>query len=168
MTQRKMFASSKTVYWPTEFSDIVNMLKGMDENGNLIFPGMYRLNAGAMVLAAVLGLVNGREREVGNARQEISTDTFESQELNNTRLAHYVMLIPVLAKQDVDLLRPEREDELLQIFQRLAAGGFEYLRGLLSTSSDPTGQAVLHQQLLQALGGDVSETTAMVDILGGL
>jgi hypothetical protein len=166
MTGQKLFTATKTLYWPTEFADIVNMLKGTDGEGRQVFPAMYRFNTGAMIFAAVLGLIHKRERDVGTAKQEISTDTFESQELNNTRLAQYVMLIPVLATQDVDLLRPDREDELLNIFQRLAAGGFEYLRGALSTSSDPTGHTVLHHELQRALNGDGTEPTGIVDILG--
>ena len=60
-----IFATPKNAYWPSEFSDIVAMLKGVDENGKPTHAGMYRFNTGAMVLAACIGLRHGREREVG-------------------------------------------------------------------------------------------------------
>lgn len=62
-----------------------------------------------------------------------------------------MLLIPLIGTQDVQLLRPEREDELIRRFERYAAGGFEYLRGALSSSSDSTGQAIIKNEIEQAL-----------------
>lgn len=106
-----------------------------------------------MLLAATIGLAHNRERDVGPSRQEISTDTFESHRLGNTQssLASLVLLIALIGTQDVELLRPDREAELIRKFERYAAGGFEYLRGALSTSDDVTGQAVIREEIRRAL-----------------
>ena len=151
MAPQGLFFASRSIYWPTEFADLVNMLKGLDPTGAPSHFPMYRYNTGAVVLAAVLGLIHKRERDVGPQRQEISTDTFESQKLGNLSLASFVLLIALLGTQDVELLRPEREEELIRRFERYAAGGFEYLRGAMSISSDSTGQSVMKTEIARAM-----------------
>jgi len=66
-------------------------------------------------------------------------------------LSAFVLLIPLIGTHDVELLRPECEDELIRKLERYAAGGFEYLRGTLSSSSDSTGQAIIKNEIEQAL-----------------
>ena len=153
MADQKHFSSSQTIHWPTEFAYIVNMLKGLDLNGQPSHDPLYRYNTGPVLLAATIGLAHNRERDVGPSRQEISTDTFESHRLGNSQssLASLVLLIALIGTQDVELLRPDREAELIRKFERYAAGGFEYLRGALSTSDDVTGQAVIREETRRAL-----------------
>ena len=141
MADQRHFSSSQTIHWPTEYAYIVNMLKGLDLNGQPSHDPLYRYNTGPVLLAATIGLAHNREREVGTSRQEISTDTFESHRLGNSQstLASLVLLIALIGTQDVEMLRPDREAELIRKFERYAAGGFEYLRGALSTSDDVTG-----------------------------
>jgi hypothetical protein len=151
MAQHGLFSETRAIYWPAEFSDLVNMLKGQDPAGQPSHQAMYRYNTGAVVLAAVVGLAHKRERDVGSQRQEISTDTFESQKFGNSSLSAFVLLIPLIGTQDIELLRPEREEELIRKFERYAAGGFEYLRGALSRSSDSTGQTIIRKEIADAL-----------------
>jgi hypothetical protein len=158
MAQQGLFSESRAIYWPSEFTDIVNMLKGLDAAGQPSHHALYRFNTGAVVLAAVIGLSRKRERDVGPQRQEISTDTFESQKFGNSSLSAFVLLIPLIGTQDVEMLRPEREDELIRKFERYAAGGFEYLRGALSSSSDSTGQAIIKSEIEQAFANYAAAT----------
>lgn len=151
MAQQGLFSETRTIYWPSEYSDLVNMLKGLDPAGQASHQAMYRYNTGAVVLAAIVGLIHKREREVGSQRQEISTDTFESQKFGNSSLSAFVLLVPLIGTQDIELLRPEREEELIRKFERYAAGGFEYLRGALSRSSDSTGQTIIQKEIADAL-----------------
>jgi hypothetical protein len=151
MAQQGLFSETRAIYWPAEFSDLVNMLKGLDPAGQPSHLAMYRYNTGAVVLAAVVGLAHKRERDVGSQRQEISTETFESQKFGNSSLSAFVLLIPLIGTQDIELLRPEREEELIRKFERYAAGGFEYLRGALSRSSDSTGQTIIRKEIADAL-----------------
>ncbi len=115
------------------------------------------------MLAAVVGLIHKREREVGTQRQEISTDTFEGQKFGNSSLSSFVLLIPLIGTQDVELLRPDREDELIRKFERYVAGGFEYLRGALSNCSDSTGQTIIRAEIARAL-----QSYAVTEISKGL
>jgi hypothetical protein len=57
----------------------------------------------------------------------------------------------LIGTQDIELLRPEREEELIRKFERYAAGGFEYLRGALSRNSDSTGQTIIKKEIADAL-----------------
>ena len=153
MAEQRHFSSGQVIHWPSEYAYIVNMLKGLDLNGQPSHDPLYRFNTGPVLLAATIGLAQKRERDVGPNKQEISTDTFESQRLGNsqTSLASLVSLIALIGTQDLDLLRPERESELIRKFERYAAGGFEYLRGVLSMSTDMTGQKVIRQEIERAL-----------------
>lgn len=162
-----MFTNGKSVSWPSEFSYIVNMLVGKDSNEESAHPPMYKLNVGAIVLAAVIGLVHGREREVGPNRKGIATDTFAGQKFANCSLDTFLLLIPVLSKKDIELLRPNREDEVLRIFERYAAGGLEYLRGALFASSDSTGQLIINNEInkaLRALNPDTDDEPVSLSI----
>jgi hypothetical protein len=153
MADQKHFSSSQTIHWPTEFAYIVNMLKGLDLNGQPSHDPLYRYNTGPVLLAATIGLAHNRERDVGPSRQEISTDTFESHRLGNSQssLASLVLLIALIGTHDVELLRPDRETELIRKFERYAAGGFEYLRGALSMSDDVTGQTVIRNEIARVI-----------------
>lgn len=151
MAQQSIFSASRSVYWPGEYADLVNMLKGLDANGSAAHAPMYRYNTGPIVLAAILGLSHQREKDVGPQRQEISTDTFEAHRFGSANLGSYLLLIPLIGTGDIELLRPEREDELIRKFERYAAGGLEYLRGAMSRSSDSSGQAVIKAEINRAM-----------------
>jgi len=127
------------------------MLKGQDANGSAAFSPMYRYNTGPIILAAILGLSHQREKDVGPQRQEISTDTFEAHRFGNANLASFLLLIPLIGTGDIELLRPEREDELIRKFERYVAGGLEYLRGAMSRSADSSGQAVIRAEIQRAM-----------------
>lgn len=159
MAQQKHFSTSQTIYWSKDYEYIVNMLKGLDLNGQPSHEPVYRYNTGAVVLAASIGLAQKRECEVGPNKQEISTDTFESHRLGNSQssLASVVLLIALIGTQDIELLRPDREAELIHKFERYAAGGFEYLRGALSLSDDLTGQSVIRKEVLRALSAQSNQ-----------
>lgn len=163
MAEQKHFSTSQTIHWPTEYAYIVNLLKGLDLNGQPSHDPVYRYNTGAVILAASIGLAHNRESDVGPNRQEISTDTFESQRLGNSQssLASLVLLIALIGTQDIELLRPEREAELIKKFERFAAGGFEYLRGALSMSSDVSGQTVIRDEVRRALFAESELTTRL-------
>jgi hypothetical protein len=159
MAQQKHFATSQTVYWPSEYKYIVDMLKGLDMNGQPSHDPLYRQNTGPVVLAASIGLANNRERDVGPNRQEINTDTFETQRVGNgqSSLASMILLIALIGTQDIELLRPERESELIRKFERYAAGGFEFLGGALSVSDDVTGQKVIRNEVQRALSAQSNQ-----------
>ncbi len=160
MAQQSIFGASRTVYWPGEYADLVNMLKGQDSNNNTVHAPMYRYNTGAIIFAAILGLTHQRERDVGSQRQEIGTDTFESHRFGSANLASFLLLIPLIGTGDIELLRPEREEELIRKFERYAAGGLEYLRGAMSRSADSSGQSVIRAEIQRAMAMNPRIATA--------
>ena len=152
MASNSLFSKDRAVYWPSEFADIFALLKGVDPSGKATHPGFYKYNTGVMVLAAMVGLVHSRERELGPDRMEISTAQFEGHKLGDASLAAFIFLIPLLAGTGVEALKAEQEDEVIRRFERFAAGGLEVLRGALSVTSDSTGYSVLTAELERAVG----------------
>jgi len=132
MKPQSLFSKERLVYWPEEFSEVVDQLNGRTADGKALGNGLYNFNTGAVVLAAALGVQQSRRREVGSQRKEISTTTFASH-----RLETYLFLIPLLGdgKLTVDILRPESEELVIREFERYAAGGLEYLAGVLEESA---------------------------------
>lgn len=148
MARPSLFTKDRAVYWPGEFASFVNFLKGQDENGKPNIPALYSYNTGAMILAASVGVVHQRKREVGTDGKEIMTSTFASQGLET-----YLFLLPLLGRADasVDMLRPEQEDDLLREFERYAAGGFEVLQGMFDASAGKSSEVILQQEMLKAM-----------------
>jgi len=151
MSPRSLFDRERAVYWPTEYADLVNLLKGTGPGGKASHAPFYKFNTGVIALAAVIGLAHGRQRDVGTARQEISTSTFASHRFGNVALDTYLFLVPLLASGDTDLLKSGREEEVIRQFERYAAGGLEVLHEALSISTDSTGMAVMMTEIERAM-----------------
>lgn len=125
MRNQSQFTRERSIYWPSEFADVVNTLTGKNIQGDLIGNPLYQFNTGAISFAASIGLKHRRKREVGSDRKEITTTTFASHNLEG-----YIFLIALLGMEnaDVDILRAEQEDFVIREFERYAAGGLEFLR----------------------------------------
>lgn len=158
MSSRSLFDRERAVYWPTEYADLVNLLKGTGPGGRASHAQFYKFNTGVIALAAVVGLVNGRQRDVGTARQEISTSAFASHRFGNVALDTYLFLVPLLASGDTDLLKSGREEEIIRQFERYAAGGLEVLHEALSASTDSTGMALMMAEIGRAIRSLRSES----------
>jgi hypothetical protein len=140
MRKHSLFSKERLVYWPEEFSEVVDLLNGRDGEGRTVTSPLYSLNTGAIVLAASLGAREGRKREVGTRRKEISTATFLSQELEP-----YIFLVPLLGDPTlgVGFLRPENEEQVIREFERYAAGGLELLAGEMDASAGKAADVIV-------------------------
>jgi hypothetical protein len=167
MSRDAFFEEVKTIYWPSEFEDIVNMFKGQDITGKKTHPPLYEFNTYVLVLAAAIGYIKKRERDVGSSRQEITTKTFESHKFGGVPLTNYIALIAVLQERNVELLREGNEGDLIRIFERYAAGGLDYLRAAIARSADSTGYQVLFKEIQEIIGSEIDiEEQGLVDIFG--
>lgn len=134
MSTTRLFSKDRTVYWPAEFSDVMDQLTGADPDGRPSGrPALYTYNTGALTLAAAIGVINQRKRDLKSERKEISTSIFANHELEA-----YIFLIPMLGDKEpnIEHLRPENEEAVIKTFERYAAGGLEILRG--ATLAEPT------------------------------
>ncbi len=133
MSDKNYFSKERVVYWPGEFADVVNYLTGKNADGVSLGNPLYQFNTGAITFAASVGLKHKRKREVGSDRKEITTTTFFGH-----RLDRHIYLISMLGMElpDVNILRPEQEENVIRDFERYAAGGLEYLR--TEFESNPT------------------------------
>jgi len=59
-----VFKKERTLYWPAEFGDVMAMLTGVREGGELGGPRLFQTNAHVMVLAAIIGVNNNRMRSI--------------------------------------------------------------------------------------------------------
>jgi dnd system-associated protein 4 len=145
MRRPSRFSVERSIYWPAEYSDIVNALTGKLADGTPV-PGsaLYQFNTGAIVFAAAVGLTNERQREIGSDRKEITTTTFTSHELDT-----YIFLVALLSKKNFDasLLRSEHEEAVLRMFERYAAGGLEILRRIFDESPTQSVDIVIQRYL---------------------
>lgn len=155
MARKSLFTKDRAVYWPSEFAPFVDFLKGQDGSGQSKLPALFSYNTGAMILAASVGVVHQRKRDVGKG-QEIMTSTFASQGLEA-----YLFLLPLLGRADasVDMLRAEHEDALLREFERYAAGGFEVLQGMFDASAGKSSEVILQQEMLKVMQKAQEEIT---------
>jgi hypothetical protein len=154
MRNERLFTRDRNVYWPTEFTPEMNLLKGIDERNQPVSNPLYPFFTGAMVLAATIGVANLRKREIGSGgRQEIGTSTFASGQQG--RLEKFIFLIPLLGNSPLGLefLRPENEEELVREFERYAAGGLEMLRGMFNESAGKSPDLIIEGLLRVALKG---------------
>jgi dnd system-associated protein 4 len=159
--QQSLFGKERLIYWPEEFSELVDQLNGRTADGKSLGHGLYGFNTGAIVLAAALGVQQGRRRDVGPQRKEISTSTFASH-----RLELYIFLIPLLGDGNltVDVLRPESEDVIVREFERYAAGGLEFLAGVLEDAAGKSIDMVV-QSLASSLSRAETPETELPDLL---
>jgi dnd system-associated protein 4 len=151
MRMESLFSKERLVYWPAEFSDVMRQLTGTDEDGKPTGrPAMYTYNTGALTLAAAVGVLNQRTRDIGSERKEISTAIFA-----NHKLEAYIFLIPMLGDKapNVDQLRPENEEIALRAFERYAAGGLEILRAELMANPTQSTDHIVEQLITQKRNG---------------
>lgn len=158
MRKQSLFSKERMVYWPGEFSEVVDLLNGRDRNGKVVTNPLYTLNVGAIALAAALGVKDGRKREVGSDRKEISTNTFSGQGLES-----YLFLIPLLGNPNsgTELLRPENEDQLIKEFERYAAGGLEILAGEVESSAGKAMDILIQSIMLKSHSEEQQPSTLL-------
>ncbi len=145
MRKQSLFTKERVIYWSDEFADVVNQLTGKGPDGKVIQPAIYTFNTGAIALAAAVGAVNKRKRDLGSGgRKEISTTTFASHGLES-----YIFLVALLGGSfdSVEILRPDNEELLLKEFEQYAAGGLEYLRVEFAEAPTRTADWVVEKLL---------------------
>jgi hypothetical protein len=148
MSKTPIFKKERNLYWSSEFTDVVNILTGVGEDGNSSQNKMFSTNAHVMVLAASIGVhAGGGVREVSSSqRKEISTQVFFSQGLDA-----YLLLVPMMGEPEKgqDLIRPENDELLLRLFEGYAGRGFEILSRIFNDSPGKSPEILLQFELLK-------------------
>lgn len=147
MRKQSLFSKERLVYWPDEFSEVVDLLTGRDREGRTVGNPLYAFNTGAIILAASLGARGKRKRDVGASRKEINTTTFVAHHLEP-----YIFLVPLLGDPSLgtDFLRPENEEQVIREFERYAAGGLEILSGEMDASAGKSADVIVQGFMLPA------------------
>jgi dnd system-associated protein 4 len=119
---KSIFSRDRTIYWPEEYDDIVEFLKGSNGESK---SGVFTYNTGIVVLAATIGLKDKYRKKIEGRRKEIALSTFEEH-----GLSHYIYLIALASEEklNLDLMRNEAgEEAAIRIFESYAAGGLSIL-----------------------------------------
>jgi dnd system-associated protein 4 len=142
-----------------QFEPLVRQLaeSGHSEVGRPIFPTMREL----ICFAAVLGFEKQRKKDLDHATIEIDGRTFE----NHQQSIDLIYLISLADERDVEILREDKEDAAISIFEQYAQGGFEILASWLAAKpEDENGdQAILmalSREGFLGLARDVDSATA--------
>lgn len=128
--------------------------------GRSIFPTMREL----MCFAATLGFEHDKRRALEGKTQEIDARIFQG----NQQAVDLLYLVALAGTKDADILREDREDDAVSVFEEYANGGFEVLRGWLAEKADDlNGDRAILAALAKygylsdpdVTGGDASEVT---------
>jgi dnd system-associated protein 4 len=104
-----------------KFEELVRKL-AVDEHPitkKSIFPTIREL----MCFAAVLGFENNHRSKLQDATNDVEGRIF----LNSQQSLDLIYLIALASEKDGDILREEKEDRMIQVFEEYAQGGFEIL-----------------------------------------
>lgn len=131
MAKVTLFNKVRNIYWPEEYDGLVTFLRdpqarSQEQESSGREMRVFPLNVHVITFAAVVGLVEGRKKEVTKDRKEIATHIFESN-----GLAEYLYLVPLLASKEpeLDLMRGEiGEERSIRLFEQYACGGLEILQ----------------------------------------
>jgi dnd system-associated protein 4 len=108
-----------------QFDELVHRLGDTQHQllDRTIFPTMREV----MCFAAVLGYENERSSDLQAKTLEIDGRNFA----NSQQALDLLYLVGLASSKDVETLREEREDEMIQIFEKYAQGGLEIIQGWL-------------------------------------
>ncbi|MDO8291100.1 MAG: hypothetical protein Q7T44_17945 [Parvibaculum sp.] len=149
----------KNVYWSKKYEPIVNRLTGKDREDK---KRSFETNMDVLVFAAVLGIKEGASEKVASDRLEISIDVF-----NNRKMFGVIYLIGLLHTKDANVLRQEREGEMIAIFQDYAMGGLNLIEAWLDEQpTDLYGDKILlekiHNELVKGKASDFTGAVGAV------
>ena len=115
-----------------QFEDLVRLLAEAQhpEAGRSIFPTMREL----MCFAAVLGFEYERKHPLQSQTNEIDGRIFQ----NSEQALDLLYLISLAYSRDIDILRDENEDRVIEIFEQFAQGGFEIIESWLRDKPEDT------------------------------
>ena len=130
------FLKPRNMYWSEEHEDLVNFLtsgrNASDAAGERREARIFEFNVHVIVFAAVVGLLEGRRKEMSGGRKEVSTAIFENHSVDG-----YIFLVALLSGKDVDLdlFRDEAgEERAIRLFEEYANGGLSYLMERMTVS----------------------------------
>lgn len=116
--------------------------------GRTLFPTMREL----LCFAAALGFQTKRRIPIGNEVSEVDWRVWE----RSPSALEMLYMIGLADRQDVGVLHPDREEQLITIFEEYASGGLETLsEWLLADAGDSYGdRAILAGMRRHGLMGD--------------
>ncbi len=136
--------TGRAVYWSKKYEVVVNKLVGKDRDDKR---RAFETNMEVLVFAAFLGVKYKKMEHVGADRLEVPTDVF-----NNRKMFQALFLLPLLHKKDANILRQDKDSELVSIFQDYANGGLSIIQSWLEAEpTDIYGDMILMKKILEEI-----------------
>ena len=128
-----------------EFEDIVKKLA--EQKHPHLAASLFRTMRELLCFCAVVGFNNGVRRPLGKKTETIPSRVFE----NNDMAIDLIYLLALSETKTAEVLKPERENEAVQIFEEYASGGLECVKSWLAkTPTDPYGDTAIINGLREA------------------
>lgn len=144
--------------WPKKYQEIVDLLTGSEIEENQV--RCFKTNAHVMVFAASLALkkdiIETDKIPTGSDTNEIRFEIFDKNKFRTQSLTHYIVLIALTYKKNSNLLRENYieneieksgDEEVIEIFTKLALGGLKYLHTLYFSSSETDPLKILMDEI---------------------
>lgn len=126
------------------------------EAGRSVFSTMREV----LCFAAVLGFEYEMKRPLQSQTNEIDGRIFS----NSAQAVDLLCLIALADSRNIDILREENEDQMIEIFEQYGQGGFEILEGWLREKpEDLNGDQAIVAAL--AKNGFLSAPSAVEDVI---
>lgn len=131
----------RSIYRSKEHADIIKQLTEKNpENGVVVFPTIKALQC----FAAVLGFDQKRRVKLDRS----NTENIEWHTFDNDNYTHYIYLIALAESANISVLKfdinssesVQPNDNMMEVFEEYANGGFDIIRSWLNKSpADPYG-----------------------------
>lgn len=145
-----------------QFEDMVRQLIGETSEDQQIKPAFSTMRE-LMCFAAALGYENARRKPLSEDTLEIDARNWS----NSQEAMDLLYLIALVGEKDGEILREDRIDDAVSIFEEYANGGFEVLAQWLKEKPDDlNGDRAILAALAKYgfLGDDSTPTGALGDV----
>jgi len=147
------FEKKLNVRWSKKYEGLVNILNGLEANGEKKEDsyGWFDNNAYILIFAATLGLEKGQREKPQSLNNTVDTDIFNGHKFQLQDLSAYLALIAYYEKSDVEIFKMENDSELIHNFEELVGGGFKFLSAYFKSNADQDANAILTKLLTDKL-----------------
>lgn len=131
----------------------------------LVEAGPFRAMRDALIFAAAVGYAHGIRVEFTQSGEPLRWDVLANKQSSE----QLINMMAVAALDDLEVLRPERFDERITIFEEYANGGLEVISQLLNHSSrqpvDTIVSLVLEHERTTGNTGEISLNELAEDLI---
>ena len=124
---------SRSIYRSEKYRTLVQKYAHPQKKGSGHTPSIFSTIKDLMYFAALLGFENNKRIPLSNDHQK---EDIGKTEWNNDKNLVLIFAIAFAETNDIDILKIEREEEMIKIFEEYANGGFAIIESWQSVTDD--------------------------------